>query len=52
MPGLSETIDQLAMINILHCYGHVLRIEDGHVLRMALVFRLTVSIAFHKLFGN
>ena len=23
--GLNETIDQLAMANTVHCYGHVLR---------------------------
>ena len=31
--GLSVTIDQLAMANSVHWYGHVLRREDGHVLR-------------------
>ena len=32
--GLKETIDQLAMANSVHWYGHghVLRSEDGHVL--------------------
>ena len=35
MLSLSETIDQLAMANIGCWYGHVLRREDGHVLRMA-----------------
>ena len=33
MLGLNETIDQLAMVNSVHRYGHVLRREDGHVLR-------------------
>ena len=33
MLGLSETIDQLAMENSVRWYGHVLRREDGHVLR-------------------
>ena len=33
---LSETIDQLAMANSVHLYGHVLRREDGHVWRRAL----------------
>ena len=36
MLGLNETIDLLAMANSVHWYGHVLRREDGHVLRMAL----------------
>ena len=26
--GLSETIDQLAMVSCVHCHGHVLRRED------------------------
>ena len=34
--GVNETIDQLAMVNSIHWYGHVLRREDGHVLRRAL----------------
>ena len=38
--GLSETIDQLAMANSVHWYGHVLRREDGHVLRRALCFEI------------
>ena len=32
----SETIDQLAMTNSVRWYGHILRREDGHVLRRAL----------------
>ena len=40
MLGLNETIDQLAMANNVHWYGHVLRREDGHVLRMALDFEV------------
>ena len=36
MLGLKETIDQLAMANSVRWYGHVLRREDGHVLRRAL----------------
>ena len=36
MLGLSEPIDQLAMANTVRWYGHVLRREDGHVLRRAL----------------
>ena len=33
MLGLSETVDQLAMANSVCWYGHVLRRDDGHVLR-------------------
>ena len=33
MLDLNETIDQLAMANSERRYGHVLRREDGHVLR-------------------
>ena len=33
MLGLKETIDQLAMANSVRWYGHVLRREDGHILR-------------------
>ena len=36
MLGLNEPIDQLAMANSVRCYGHVLKREDGHVLRRAL----------------
>ena len=35
MMGLSETIDQLDMANSFCWYGHVLRREDGHVLKRA-----------------
>ena len=38
MLGLNKSIDQMAMINSVRWYGHVLRREDGHVLRRALVF--------------
>ena len=31
-----ETMDQLAMANSVHWYGHVLRREVSHVLRRAL----------------
>ena len=31
--SLSETMNQLAMVNSVCWYGHVLRKEDGHVLR-------------------
>ena len=40
MLGLNETIDQLAMVNSVRWYGHVLRREDGHVLRRALQFEV------------
>ena len=36
MLGLNETMDQLTMANSVRWYGHVLRREDGHVIRMAL----------------
>ena len=36
--GFYETIDQLAMANSVHWYGHVLRREDGHVLRNSIIF--------------
>ena len=36
MLGLSETIGQWAIANIVGWYGHVLRREDGHALRMAI----------------
>ena len=38
--GLNETIDQLAMANSVRWYGHVLRREDGDVLRRALDFEV------------
>ena len=41
--GMNETMDQLAMENSVHWYVHVLRREDGHVLRRALHFRLMVK---------
>ena len=40
MLGLVETIDQLAMADSVHWYGHVLRREDGHVLRRAFDFEI------------
>ena len=40
MLGLNETIDQLAVANSVRWYGHVLRREDGHVLRRALDFEV------------
>ena len=38
MLGLKETIDKLAMANSVRLYGHVLRREDGYVLRKVLDF--------------
>ena len=40
MLDLKKTIDQLAMANSVHWYGHVLRREDGHVLRRSLHFEV------------
>ena len=34
--GLNNIIDKLSMGNSVHWYGHVLRKEDGQVLRMTL----------------
>ena len=36
MLGLEEAVDQLAKANGVRWYGHVLRRDDGHVLRRAL----------------
>ena len=36
MLGWKKTIDQLAISNSVHWHGHVLRREDGHILRKAL----------------
>ena len=35
MLGLNEIVEQMAMANSVHCYGHLLRREDGHALRRA-----------------
>ena len=43
MLGVKETIGHLAMANSVCWYGHVLRIEDGHVLRRALDFEVEVQ---------
>ena len=40
MVGLNVTIDQLAMSSSVCWYGHVLRREDGLVLRRALNFEV------------
>ena len=34
--SLNETMDQLAMENSVCWYGHMVRREDGHILRWAL----------------
>ena len=36
MLGLSKATDQMAMATSVHWYDHMLRREDGHVLRRAL----------------
>ena len=36
MLGLQETMDQLAMTNSVHWYGHMSKREDVHVLRRGL----------------
>ena len=38
--GLNETIDQLTMANSVHWNGYVLRMEDGHTMRMALDYEV------------
>ena len=40
MLGFCEAMDQLAVANCVHWYGHVLWREDGHVLRRALDFEV------------
>ena len=37
---LGEAMDQLTMANSVHWYGHLLRREDGHVLRRVLDFEV------------
>ena len=44
MLGFCETVDQLAMVNSVCWYGHVLRREDGHVLRRTLDFEVESHI--------
>ena len=44
MLGFCEAVDQLAMVNGVCWYGHVLRREDGHVLRRALDFEVESHI--------
>ena len=38
MLSLEEAVDRLAKANGVRWYGHVLRREDGHVLRRAFEF--------------
>ena len=38
--GLRVAMDQLAMANSVCWYGHVLRRENGHILRRALDFKV------------
>lgn len=40
MLGLNETIEQVAKVNGMRWYGHVLRRESDHVLRKALEFEV------------
>ena len=40
MVRLNETIDQMAMANSVYWHCHVLRREDGHVLRRVLDFEV------------
>ena len=40
MFGLKETVVQMAKANGVRWYGHVLRRDDGHVLRKTLEFEL------------
>ena len=40
MLGLKETVVQMAKANGVKWYGHVLRRDDGHVLRKALEFEV------------
>ena len=40
MLGLKETVVQMAKANGTRWYGHVLRRDDGHLLRKALEFEV------------
>ena len=40
MLGLKETVVQMAKVNGVRWYRHVLRRDDGHVLRKALEFEV------------
>ena len=47
--GLNETIDWLAMANSVRCNGHMMRREDGHVLRRSLHFEAEEMESEHDL---
>ena len=47
--GLNETIDHLAMANSVHWYGHVLRREDGRILRGPLDFEVEGQMKIGRL---
>ena len=40
MLGLEESVVQMAKANAVRWYGHIIRSEDGHVLRRALDFEV------------
>ena len=40
MMGLKETVVQMTKTNGVRCYRHVLRRDDGHVLKKALNFEV------------
>ena len=40
MLGLKETVVQMTKTNEMRCCGHVLRRDDGHVLKKALEFEV------------
>ena len=48
MLGLKETVVQMAKVNGVRWYGHVLRRDDGHVLRKALEFEVKGIMIWHK----
>ena len=52
MLGLNETVDQLAIAKSVRWYGHVLRREDGHVLRRAFDFEVEGQRKKGKLKGT
>ena len=49
MLGLNETIDQLAMANSVLWYGHVLRRDDGDIMRRALYCKVEGQRKKHRL---
>ena len=40
MLGLKETVVQMVKVNGVRWYGHVLRMDDGHIFRKALEFEV------------